>query len=245
MRLGVTFVLCVSAGVLVAAQTSRPVPQGTARTAPRIKKLCDAPTKLAGTDPVALAPTDCTPSVSPGVQVLLTRAETDRQAGRTDAAKQDVADALDQARREDSGTHLDQKPPEPPPSAPCPVDNSVYVKLSQATKAADALAVAAEAQKVGDEAAGTRATATATQAYREWAEQSMCTEATTVGDYVTLARGAQLFGLEDLAATALDNAREVARANLHRAGVGEGGGCALGDDQKTCRHRGRALARCE
>ena len=43
----------------------------------------------------------------------------------------------------------------------------------------------------------------------------------------------------------LDNAREVARANLHRAGVGEGGGCALGDDQKTCRHRGRAMARCE
>ena len=214
----------------------RPAAQTALAQVPRLKNLCDPAAAAGGNPPVPVASVDCVAPVSPSVGATLVQAEADRAAGRIAQARQEVGEALAQAASEDVMSSP-AAPPPPPPTSVCPVDSNVYVKLSSARRAADTLAVAREAQLVGDAATATAATKQAAAAYRAWAEQVMRTSATTVGDYVSIARGAQLLGLDDVSRTALDNAHEVARANLRRAGVGEGGECALDDAGRECRRR--------
>lgn len=231
-RIALSIVLSLAASVSVWGQAGF-------TQAPRIKNLCDSPSTVTADQPVPVAPPDCTVRLSPSVQGPLGRAEAHRVAGRTADARAETASALAAAAAQ-SGRVADVR--SMPPPTKCPVDNTVYVKPSSAQGANDALAVAREAQLLGDDATANAALRQAGAAYRDWAEQIIRTSATTVGDYVAIARGAQLFGLDDLSKTALDNAREVARANLHRAGVGSGDECALDDEGRDCRQRAIATA---
>lgn len=208
---------------------------------PKITALCDPTRTPTSNDPVAVAPADCEQHPSAGIAAAVGRAEADRSAGRTDQAKKDVADALPQV---ESPAPQSESPAKPAPPAPngCGVDDNIYVKPSQARAAVDALALMREAQRLGDRTTAASAQAAAKIAYRDWAEQRFRTDATTVGDYVAIARGAQLLELDDVVDTALANAREVSRANLLRAGVGTGSGCTLDEAGKACRRHAIAIA---
>lgn len=96
-------------------------------------------------------------------------------------------------------------------AAPCQATR-VAVKLKGATKAADALGAAAAAQKGHDQAASDQAIAQAKAAYDDWADNG--SGASSAGDYIALATGAEKLGASGTAGRMLDKARAAADAEL-------------------------------
>jgi hypothetical protein len=100
---------------------------------------------------------------------------------------------------------------------PCPADRTVKVKLKNADKVGDYLKAAATAQKAGDAAGAQAAAAAAQAAYDTWATGDK-TGATTVGDYIALATGAQkISGNAAVSDALVAKARATAAANLAKA----------------------------
>ncbi|HWB22793.1 MAG TPA: hypothetical protein VG652_07880 [Gaiellaceae bacterium] len=95
----------------------------------------------------------------------------------------------------------------------CPSVQS-QIHVSAASKTADDLAAEATAQKGGDTAGADAAAAAATSDFEQWATDS---GASSVGDWIAIARGAQAIGDESFATSALDSARSAADAAVKKA----------------------------
>ncbi len=98
----------------------------------------------------------------------------------------------------------------------CSFDGTRHVSMSDAVGVADDLAVAQAALFGGDDAGATRALDAASAAYQGWV-QGGAGGAQSVGDWIGVAAGAQLLGLEGVADGAIEHARTAARAALEQA----------------------------
>lgn len=101
----------------------------------------------------------------------------------------------------------------------CSVDRAPKVDTRKADRVGDLLKASETAQKIKDSDAAAAAYADAQQAYGDWAGKAMGDNgaATTVGDYVTIARGAQTLGVESTSQTALQKAAAAAAADVKKA----------------------------
>lgn len=101
-------------------------------------------------------------------------------------------------------------------AGPCPANRKVTVSAKDAPKVGDDLKAAAAAQQMHDSSAADAATAAASSDYGSWATSS-ATGATSVTDYVALARGAMQLGNNGAADTLLGKARTAATRDLKAA----------------------------
>ena len=95
----------------------------------------------------------------------------------------------------------------------CPSVQST-ISISGAAKTSADLAAEATATAAGDTAGAGSAAQSAVSDYAAWAASS---GASTVGDWIAIAQGAQALGDDSLSASALDSARSAADANLKKA----------------------------
>ena len=123
----------------------------------------------------------------------------------------------------------------------CGVDTAPHIKGSDAPGVKDALAIAKAAFAAGDDAGGQAAVDQAAAAYDHWGNDAL-DSAQTVGDALTVAAGADMFGNESLSAKATAKARQLAQRDMDKAGVGKADPCTANQDQLKCQVRAVAVA---
>lgn len=112
---------------------------------------------------------------------------------------------------------LDALPP-PAGAGACAVSRDPKISPKDDKRIGDALKAGAAAQKAGDQQGAADAQAAAGTAFNEWANGAMTGGgATTVGDYLVIAKGAQMLGQEGTYDSAMDGARKAATRDIKQS----------------------------
>lgn len=99
-------------------------------------------------------------------------------------------------------------------SGPCSITRKPQVSPKDDPRIGDALKAQAAADRAGDAQASADAGRAANDAYQKWGNTVSDSAAGTVGDYITVARGAQELGQEALSQKALDKAKTAAERDM-------------------------------
>lgn len=99
-------------------------------------------------------------------------------------------------------------------SGPCSIKRAPAISPKDDTRIGDALKAQGAAERAGDMQAAADANRTANDAFRRWGDSQVAQSSGTVGDYLTVARGAQQMGQEGLSEKALDQARKAAQRDM-------------------------------